>query len=274
MFSSKGPLGGEECGSIYKTKDYDAFHLLDYNRDLDRKHVADLMESMKESDYSDAIPIVALSNGAIVDGQHRFEARTRLDLPIYYTIIPEGRFDSDHLSTIQASRTWTGRDFIQFYAGMGKESYRRWLNISGRFEWCSDSHMMKILSAYLRNRKKEKFRENVLSGDFSFAEGEEEETVRLLGTFDGIQEVAQCSNTYLMSGWLNFLKIVDEIDAVTYDHDRMRQQIEKYEPRLSVIEDAGKIAQYKRAIGKLYDFNKNGKNRVSSHFMVSSWDGV
>lgn len=63
-----------------KTKEYHKFSFISTNRDINLSHVKNIMESIVEHGLLEEI--TCNENYEIIDGQHRFKALQKLDLPI------------------------------------------------------------------------------------------------------------------------------------------------------------------------------------------------
>ncbi len=82
----------DQASNIYSSSNYKMFRFLEFNRDIDIKHVRSLMESMKRNGIL-SYPLMILTDCVdgiptywIIDGQHRFEAMKRLGIPIWFTL--------------------------------------------------------------------------------------------------------------------------------------------------------------------------------------------
>lgn len=120
---------------IYETRDYDRFTTLKGNRELREGHVKGLMDSMKlHGNLLDLYPLVVQPQRGkkggdefvIQDGQHRFEAASRLCLSIYYTL------DGDQRMTLQTvidtnarQESWSLRDYLSSYCVREFKEYLR-----------------------------------------------------------------------------------------------------------------------------------------------------
>ena len=62
---------------VMKTNDYSMFTKIDGNRQIDKKNVNNLIESMKEKLL--VCPIIVNEDNQIIDGQNRLEALKDLD---------------------------------------------------------------------------------------------------------------------------------------------------------------------------------------------------
>ena len=69
---------------IHTTKEYDKFSLINYNREVNRKHLNRLKISIKHKDLTKFKPVIVDKEFCVVDGQHTFVACKELGLPIHY----------------------------------------------------------------------------------------------------------------------------------------------------------------------------------------------
>lgn len=106
---------------VYKTKNYKAFSRLAANRDIDEKHVHTLMESFKKDGYLFTILYVN-ENMELIDGQHRFEAASRMNLPVYFIVMPGWGIREVAILNVN-SRNWTIEDFLNTHARGGNMNY-------------------------------------------------------------------------------------------------------------------------------------------------------
>lgn len=141
-----------QAGVIYVTKDYDKFIIDEnYNRDVDEKHVKDVMKSIGMfGDHGICFPIVVDNNFKVTDGQHRFTARAKLGLPIYY--IMNIALDSKVLGGInKAMKKWKKEDFMN--AAKDTEVAKEINIIKNVINWNQLSYavLLKALSVNINN---------------------------------------------------------------------------------------------------------------------------
>lgn len=114
--------------SIYSTMDYGKFNILDWNRDINRKHVEELKLSIDKGEYIN--PILVNKNYEILDGQHRFIAKKELGLPIQYIIETNDDDHRDAIKTLNSkSLSWKISDYVDAYAKDGNENYQMILEL-------------------------------------------------------------------------------------------------------------------------------------------------
>lgn len=106
---------------IKETTNYDQFRLISGNRQINERHLAQLMGSISEHNLLDANPIIVSQTGEVIDGQHRLEAARRLSLPIYYVVAGIGLTDVLRLNT--NSRRWDMDDYLKSYVEQGNPEY-------------------------------------------------------------------------------------------------------------------------------------------------------
>ena len=105
---------------IESTKNYDQFKFLPGNRLLDEKHVLRLITSMRQRDF--LVPIAVNSEMYVIDGQHRLEARKRLELVVpYYMIGDLGLQEVQSLNAQQ--KKWSIEDFTNSFIRLGNKDY-------------------------------------------------------------------------------------------------------------------------------------------------------
>ncbi len=109
-------------GEIFDTTDYDAFQLITANREVDKSHVAKLVESIKKENLLHLMPIKVNMQLEIIDGQHRLEAARILQVPIYYQMADE--LTEEHIRTLNAnSKNWAGSDYLNYWTVKGRPAY-------------------------------------------------------------------------------------------------------------------------------------------------------
>lgn len=95
------------------TKDYSIFKEFSSNREVDRKHVNKLVQSIQKRNLLGVNPIVVDNNMRVIDGQHRLAAAQILGVEIYYVQENINRKDISLLNSNQ--KNWTAMDYINFY---------------------------------------------------------------------------------------------------------------------------------------------------------------
>jgi len=105
----------ESNNQIKKTKSYDQFNILKFNRPLKKSQLRNLTNSIKKNNMLHLHPIIVDSDMNVIDGQHRLEVASELKASIYYLV--DDNVDMDHIMESNAAqKAWTTDDVIRFYA--------------------------------------------------------------------------------------------------------------------------------------------------------------
>lgn len=117
-------------GKVYESTDYKKFKLRNANRDIDDKHVRDLIRSIEAQGLR--TPIEVNDQMEIQDGQHRFEALRALRRPVQY-IITGDRTIAELADQNTSCKKWRNKDHIHARVMDGNVSYRYLANLIEQF---------------------------------------------------------------------------------------------------------------------------------------------
>lgn len=107
-------------GKILKTYDYEIFKRMKGNRIVSDSHVNNLVKSMNEKYIPQ--PITVNENMEIIDGQHRFAATEKLNLPIYYQVINGSTIgDVQRLNT--NTKDWANSNYLNMFCEIEFQDY-------------------------------------------------------------------------------------------------------------------------------------------------------
>lgn len=109
--------------SIYLTATHTVFKRLEENRLINEAHVLSLMDSFSKDGHLFTMVFVN-EKMEIIDGQHRFEAAKRMDLPVYFMVMPGWGIREVTILNMN-SRNWTIVDFMETHAKAGNPNYIR-----------------------------------------------------------------------------------------------------------------------------------------------------
>lgn len=105
---------------VYETRDYDNFHFIKGNRNINRSHVERLKESFAE-EYLPS-PIIVNEEGGIIDGQHRYIAAKELELAILFIVVNGFGLKEVQIYNMN-SINWSKIDFLNMYCDLEYEPY-------------------------------------------------------------------------------------------------------------------------------------------------------
>lgn len=124
-------------GVVLQTKNYSQFHMDGLlNRQLDTPHVRELIKSLKEDKSLVLEPVLVDKSMKIIDGQHRFYALSKLNLPVTYMI-------DDRISIIDApvlnsnQKNWSVMDYVRTFSNKGNKNYQLLLEELNRYKTVS-----------------------------------------------------------------------------------------------------------------------------------------
>lgn len=98
---------------MQSTKDYSIFREFSSNREVDKKHVNKLVQSIEKKNLLKVNPIVVDNSMRVIDGQHRLAAAQILNVEIFYVMDDINRKDISLLNSNQ--KNWAAMDYINFY---------------------------------------------------------------------------------------------------------------------------------------------------------------
>lgn len=234
----------ERYGEILSTTEYGLFHKLLGNRKIDEHHVMRLMDSMSQKQL--IVPIIVNENLEIIDGQHRFEACRRLGLPIFYIGIEGYRLEECHILNAN-NRTYSIRDFLEGYAQLGYDEYKKVKEFSTKYPFLS-LHLCQIyLTGGVRKDKQSDFKSgNFKISDYSLA------CLWAERTFDFQQySLKFFTNRNFNTALLRFYR------HPKYDHKRMLQKIAYAS---GMLKHQPKEKLFVENLCELYNFKARGED--------------
>lgn len=124
-----------------KTLDYSIFKFMASNRGINEGLVKRLITSIKKIGYIEGKPIIVNQDMVIVDGQHRFEACKRLQLPIHYSISNVSSEEAMiHLNMNQ--QIWRLEDYIHSWANRGKQVYKDLIEFEKQYKLGTSNNLV------------------------------------------------------------------------------------------------------------------------------------
>ena len=250
---------------ILKTKDYDLFTFVDFNREINRSLVNNLSKSAEvlkprldlyplivkplDKKYADA----SYPNGKheIWDGQHKFIMARQKDAFIYYQIDVDDSLKPEHLAYMQTSGGWKLDDYLHKFCVLankiGKKTYEDYKIYDGfkrRSGWSHNN----VIALLVGNTK---------GAVASFKEGHfkiERSITEANDIIDKIGDFGSYFKYYKSRSFVTaMIRILTKVDE--YDHKRMMTKLEYLSERLVKCPDA---TTYVLLLEKLYNFKATG----------------
>ncbi|HEY5463000.1 MAG TPA: hypothetical protein VIJ95_07070 [Hanamia sp.] len=110
----------KNSNQVHTTEDYFMFKPIDGNRNKNLLHINRLKKSMQEH-YLFTV-IIVNDNYEIIDGQHRFDVISSLNLPLNYIVCEGYGLKEVHILN-QISKTWNADDYLTGYCNLGYKDY-------------------------------------------------------------------------------------------------------------------------------------------------------
>lgn len=129
---------------IKVTTDYSIFKIIDKNREIVPRHLKRLKEAIGARNFLRLFPIIVNSEGHIIEGQHRYISAKELKLPLYYIVDDEIQ-PSDIAMINNNRKSWTARDYIDFYAKSGNEHYKHMRKLSQQHPKLTITTLMRLV---------------------------------------------------------------------------------------------------------------------------------
>jgi len=102
------------CNTQVKyTTDYSKFKLMPDNRDVDKKHVADLIINIRKRGQLQ--PILVNEKGEVLDGQRRLQACKLLGIPVMYLLSYKTTI-KDVILINTSQRSWVNLDYLKCFS--------------------------------------------------------------------------------------------------------------------------------------------------------------
>lgn len=223
---------------IRVTKNYKKFRFFDCNRDIKPRIVEKLIGSIKKIGYVETKPIIVDKNFKIIDGQNRFVACQKLNLPISYVMSNNTKESIPYLNSCQDK--WTTEDYCKFFSKNNKNSYKLLLEIVKK-SGATISGVMAALDC--RNTK------NIQNGKF-----------KLIGDSDKLSEIVKdrLNLCYFIRGKKGIsrkiclaINYLDKLDS--FDYDLFKQRLRE---RKNLMHTCDSTNDYIKLFMHIYNFRK------------------
>ncbi|MFN5170014.1 MAG: ParB N-terminal domain-containing protein [Cyclobacteriaceae bacterium] len=117
---------------IQQTTDYARFRSIISNREVDKKHVRKLADSIARKNLLHIRPVICNHEMQVIDGQHRVAACQLLKQPVWFIQVDD--LTKDDIALLNtAQKNWCMLDFINFYTIEGREDFRKFSQLLNRF---------------------------------------------------------------------------------------------------------------------------------------------
>ncbi len=240
---------------VMATTDYDQFKEISGQRPRNKTHIAKLIKSMDRKQLT--IPAVVNEKYEVVDGQHRLEVCTQLNVP-YYFIIHDGATAEDMEALNAVQDKWKNRDFIHLYdvrARAGSDEYKDYPVLVDFME----NHDLKVAEA-----------NSLLNGGVAMSNGKINDGAFVAQFGNGLPE-------YWLNGYKDILATMDDpvgvkstsfMKALILTMRVADVKLENLEAKLCKMErelkSAGKVEDYLTVIEKAHNRGRGKSIGISA----------
>ena len=261
-------------GNIYSMYNYGKFKKLSNNRSVTENRLGKLIASFSTREVIN--PIVVNKNMEIIDGQHRFDVKRRLNRPIYYIVDPEATID-DCRRMNKYNEPWSLSTFVESYAKSGNDNYVRLLGACNATKF-SPGRVLRLANKAKSNYKKTA-KNPVEDGDLIFTFDDAKTVLKVKTLADEISE-ALLTKERKNDAFYTAVKVMTEFEG--YNHEwflkNCKKERSKY-TQMSGLEN--QLAEFsriynrniKKASNKLYfeDYMRNRGYNVRNYDDISSF---
>ncbi len=237
-----------ENTEVFESIEYDFFSMDIKNRPLSEEKVTFFMKQFKSGKcFMIDFPVVVNADLIILDGQHRFAAAKRLQMPIYFRKAHSLTMDS--IVDVQLNAGWKTTDYIHAFVQQKKQDYIVLHRFVSRYKF-SVTVAAKLLAGNTRGGLKEF---GFYEGDFKVKnETEAHEQAKTINTLGELALNLHRDKTFCTA----IIKIMRHPD---YEHKRMVEQLEKY---ASLVRRQVKEDDYIKNLEEVYNYRLFQKNKV------------
>lgn len=246
---------------VEETKDYSVFNRHNSNRTINEKLVNRLKESMAKKSLLRSKPIVVDKEFNIIDGQHRFEAAKRLDMPIAYIIDEE--INVNDMETLNTNLlTWGLHDYLNFHVKQNNIEYQLLSDFM-------DSNKLKLNIALqlLHGCRNPDFFKKFKDGKYKYpSEAEEMEAMvkksQIQEVINYIKVKTSGPKTYLDKVTF-YSAMVEFFNVKSFSYDTF---MKKLQYKIDMIHPCTRHGDYVRIFREIYNFKNQQPIMVGEEF--------
>lgn len=256
----------KNVNTVIETYDYSKFKDILGNRNINNLNVKRLVQSFQKSYLMS--PIIVNENFEIIDGQHRFLAAKKLQLPINYIMVKGYSLD-EVKSLNETGIKWSKKDHLNAYVELGYPAYLKFKEFMDQYpdfslsacevfitNQLSGSHISKSDSSLKSDTNKRGyyavryFQEGDLQiDDYDLACENAEKVLMIKPFYDGY------SRALFVRAMVGIFRIKE------YSHNQL---INRLEANPTAMQHCSNISQYKILIEEIYNFRS--RNKISLRY--------
>jgi len=234
---------------VLQTRDYAIFKSINSNREVDAKHVKKLVAAIRLKNLLHLNPISVNKEMQVIDGQHRLEAATILQLPIYYVI--DSSITNNDIAMLNSNKkNWQLEYYLNFYVVEGKEEYKKLSTFLNKYPKIT----LTIAIGFFESRTNTKS----LLDDFRAGEFRIENGMKAYRIGEILQKLEQYGTFIYQVSFIRAITTVSSLE--NFEISVLLHQIEQQQRSFVKCIDR---KQYTDMLLELYNFRRHGKNRIN-----------
>ena len=246
---------------VYSTTNLSIFRDIDGNRNLDERHVRELMISMQFRGFDPNFPCKVNENMEIIDGQHRIEAARRLQeldykVTVYYYKVP-GATLADCIRSNELQKNWENPDYVEAYAVDDTcENHDDYMTLHELYETYKDTVSLSILCKIAMDQRNLDAKKAIRSGNFHLVR----EYDTIVWICDYLKEIKEFMSSAQHRTMYTFA-VIWAIMNKEIDDKALKYQIKKYAAKH--LEHATNFDEALRQLSKLYHYNDRRAKKLT-----------
>lgn len=234
---------------VMSTNDYDQFKTLEGNREVDRRHVNQLIKLLvANGNLTDQFPIIISKDGYVIDGQHRLEALKTLGWEVGYIIEENANIETVR-NINQGNKNWSWRDVAESYANLGNVEYEWFLQFY-------DSHIELTYTLAMLFCGGKQSKRNSSASAFNqgtFVITDKAKAQQYARQYSEIRALVDITNH-------DFGKALNKIfTSPFYDHERMVDKLHSYGHQLPI---KASTTDYQRELERIFNYGYSEENKA------------
>ena len=244
---------------VYESNDYDMFLHIIGNRQLNNKHVNELVESMRAHNGWIGAPAQVDSNMGVTDGQHRIEAAKRAGFPVIYMI--EDKISLKDIPDFNSGQCpWTLTDYIESYATQGNPNYQWILDTQKIFPQFKLSIILELANGTgYRTDLKGASKANIIQEGLFITDAKKTHVIKVLEFLANFADVVNNSKGRSFMFYNALIWWYFESDC---DMDRLIKSVNKYAHNDKIFPGRLSMDDFVYGIQNAYNFNRPTKTHL------------
>lgn len=216
---------------IQRTKDYSIFKFLEYNRAINACNLENIMHAISINNLLHSQPIIVNEAYEVIDGQHRLLAASKLEVEIFYIVVPG--ITKDSMVSLNSNKSsWKADDYFRYWLNQGAIEYIK-LNDFMRKHKLTLATGIAICDMWRSVKATKRFRD----GEFVFNMNLTDEIIEMVREVVAMIKERKKESQYVASAmFFKSLTLFLSTDSMNFDKfkERIQKQIPYIGPQSSL----------------------------------------